>query len=211
VRCSQGNAPTFQEANRTVTAAAPSQPVLPRIAAGDADAVQECIDRYGGLVYSLARRFCSFSGADEIEDAVQEIFINVWESAERFDESVASEATFIAMLARRRLIDRRRKQMRRGDSSPLPEAVRDEGPGAMDKVERSDEAAIAWQALQQLRPEQRQVLELSLVYGRTYEQIAQDIDLPIGTVKTHARRGLIRIREELAASGRAARHQEVTT
>lgn len=172
--------------------------VLKRVAAGDAGALQECIDRYGGLVWSLARRFCgsgTMGGPAEAEDAVQEIFISVWENAKRFDESVASETTFIAMIARRRLIDRRRKRLRRKDSAALPVAespavfVESESPGLIDEARRAAEA------LAQLRPEQKQVLELSLLHGRTYEQIAESTGMPVGTVKTHARRGLIRVRE----------------
>ena len=84
--------------------------ILQRIADGDKTAVQECLDTYSGLVWSLARRLIGFS--DEAEDAVQEIFIDVWKNAARFDEAQASETTFIAMIARRRLIDRIRRIQR---------------------------------------------------------------------------------------------------
>ena len=76
--------------------------ILNRIAAGDPDAVQECLDQFGGLVWSLARRLTS--SESDAEDAVQEIFVEIWRKAERYDPSIASESTFIAMLARRRLI-----------------------------------------------------------------------------------------------------------
>lgn len=180
--------------------------VLKRVAAGDAGALQECIERYGGLVWSLARRFCgggTMGGPAEAEDAVQEIFISIWENASRFDESVASETTFIAMIARRRLIDRRRKLMRRRDSAAMPAAepaavvVESESPGLID------DARLAANALTQLRPEQKQVLELSLLHGKTYEQIAESTGMPVGTVKTHARRGLIRVREIMGAATNA--------
>jgi len=183
--------------------------LLQRVAAKDPSAVQECIDRYGGLVWSLARRFCGGNQADA-EDAVQEVFISLWENADRFDESVASETTFIAMITRRRLIDRRRKQMRRRDSATMPETMPE--PIAANtgvELELSDEARYASRVLAELRPEQKNVLEMSLVYGRTYEQIAESTGLPIGTVKTHARRGLIRVREIIAEnrdnSGRSAK------
>ena len=63
--------------------------VLTRIAAGDAAAVQECIDRYGNLVWTIARRFTRSTA--EAEDAVQDVFIDLWKSAGRFDPSRASE------------------------------------------------------------------------------------------------------------------------
>ncbi len=91
--------------------------LLPRIAAGDPDAVQACIRRYGGLVWSLALRMSR--SREDAEDAVQEIFISLWKSADRFDPSRATEVTFIAMVARRRLIDRRRAAQRRPEEATL--------------------------------------------------------------------------------------------
>ena len=168
--------------------------VLPLIANGDAKAVQTCLDRYSGLVWSLARRL-STTEADA-EDAVQDIFLDVWKSAARFDPSVASEVTFIAMIARRRLIDRRRKEGRRptsellSDATPAPEIRESEiDPGF------GEEVRIARKALGQLSQEQQRVLQLSIFHGLSHEKIARATDLPLGTVKTHARRGLIRIRE----------------
>ena len=76
--------------------------ILERIAAGDPAAVDDCLRSYGGLVWSLARRFSPNHA--EAEDAVQEIFIDVWRSAARFDRQRASENTYITMIARRRLI-----------------------------------------------------------------------------------------------------------
>ena len=84
-----------------------AQTILQRIASGDSLAVQECLDTYGGLIWSLARRM--LPDVNEAEDAVQEIFIEIWKTAERFDESKSSETTYVAMIARRRLIDRLRK------------------------------------------------------------------------------------------------------
>ena len=91
--------------------------ILKRIASGNTPAVQECLDTYGGLVWSLALRM--LPNANEAEDAVQEIFIDIWKNAERFDEAQASETTFIAMIARRRLIDRLRKVNRQPNIDSL--------------------------------------------------------------------------------------------
>ena len=87
------------------------------VAGGDAGAVRECLDAYGGLVWSLARRLSP--GEAEAEDAVQEIFIELWSKAGRYDEGRASETTFVAMIARRRLIDRWRQRGRRLDEDAL--------------------------------------------------------------------------------------------
>ena len=77
--------------------------VLPSVAAGDRSAMESCLQRYEGLVWSLARRMLGESS--EAEDAVQEIFIELWRSAGRFDPDEGSEATFVATIARRRLVD----------------------------------------------------------------------------------------------------------
>ena len=75
-----------------------NEAILNRIANGDQDAVQECLKTYGGLVWSLARRM--LRNSDDAEDAVQEIFVDIWKNAGRFDPSQSSETTFIAMIAR---------------------------------------------------------------------------------------------------------------
>lgn len=167
--------------------------LLARVATGEPAAVRECIDRFGGLIWSLARRLLHSQA--EAEDAVQEIFVEVWRNAWKYDASVASETAFIAMLARRRLIDRRRRIDRRHDRGALPEAP--EAPPAPARAD-PDEARSAAAALGQLSDEQRRCLRLSVYEGLSHEKIAASTGLPLGTVKTHVRRGLIRIRQLLA-------------
>jgi RNA polymerase sigma-70 factor (ECF subfamily) len=181
--------------------------LLSRIGQGDRAAVRECIARHGGLVLSLARRFCFDPG--DVEDAIQEVFIALWTHAARFDPSLASETTFVAMIARRTLIDRRRKEARRPPSDPLPEGLTRDVPGPAECLERNDEAGRAARALEALAEGQRLVLTLSIYRGLTYDQIARATGLPLGTVKTHARRGLINLRRALdARETRAISRQE---
>lgn len=171
---------------------------LERIARGEEAAVQDCIDRFGNLVWSLARRLSS--GQSDAEDAVQEIFLDVWRSAPRYDPALASEATFIAMIARRRLIDRRRRQSRRPEevSAPAPsEMYADHREEGIEALALSDEAEKARAAFDALSAEQQRVLQLSLQYGLSHQRISEATGLPLGTVKTHARRGLMRIRQAL--------------
>lgn len=169
--------------------------LLQRVARGDADSVRLVIDRYAGLVWSLARRLAG-SQADA-EDAVQEIFLDVWKSAGRFDPAVAAEATFVAMIARRRLIDRRRRAGRRPEAPMDGQDLAVSAPVQARTVELSEDAKLAAGALEALRPEQQQVLRMSVLMGMSHERIAETTGLPLGTVKTHVRRGLIRIRELL--------------
>lgn len=179
--------------------------ILQRIAAGDSAAVDECLQQYGGLVWSLARRFCPDHA--EAEDAVQEVFVDVWRSSARFDESVGSEATFITMIARRRLIDRHRKRTRQVDTAVLVEEALPGQEEGKDRVEFAEDVEQAREALKQLRTEERRVLELSIYEGLSQSRIAEVTEMPLGTVKTHARRGLIRLREMLGAG--AGQAQEV--
>lgn len=169
---------------------APELALLTRVASGDPGAVRDCLARYGGLVWSIARRF----EAGDAEDAVQEIFLDLWRSAARFDPRIASEPTFVAMIARRRLIDRQRTRRRR----PTTEAITAEPP-TTDPAARPDscaEAAQAARALDRLRPEQRHVLVLA-THGLSHGEIAERTGMPLGTVKAHARRGLQSIRAAL--------------
>jgi RNA polymerase sigma factor (sigma-70 family) len=188
--------------------------LLQRIARGDQSAVSEFMKRYSALVWSLARRLAA--NDPDAEDAVHEIFIDLWKSAARFDPAVASEVTFVAMIARRRLIDRRRRLGR----IPRMEAVRDDdvsraasaggtGPGvdgasgndmsrtAEGAVQTSEEARRAALELKNLSLDQQKVLRLSIFHGLSHEKISSALSMPLGTVKTHARRGLIRLRESL--------------
>jgi len=179
-----------------------TQPLLHRVAAGDRNAVQEVIDRYGGLVWSLARRFNS-SHADA-EDAAQEVFVELWTKAARYDPAIASETTFVSLIARRRLIDRGRRKARQLEGLELSETlVNPSGGRELEEVELGDEAARAALAFEKLRPEQQQVLRLSIYDGMSHDEIARATKLPLGTVKTHVRRGLAKVRELLGAANPA--------
>ncbi|MGA8890679.1 MAG: sigma-70 family RNA polymerase sigma factor [Anaeromyxobacteraceae bacterium] len=175
------------------------QPLLARASTGDPAAVRECLARFGPIVWGLARRMSP--SRPDAEDAVQEIFLDLWANGARFDPALGSEETFVAVVARRRLIDRRRKVLRRpvtrsidadpGDREGQPEVGHDGG------IETSAEAALAARAMKDLRPEQREILRLSVAEGLTHEEIAGRTGMPLGTVKAHARRGLMRIRKLL--------------
>lgn len=168
--------------------------ILPRIAAGDEAAVQECIDEYGGLVWSMARRLL---GDDvEAEDAVQDAFVEIWRGADRFDPRLASERTYVAMLARRRIIDHLRSKRRRPDV-PMPAESRLPSDADDRTLERGVEARLAARVFRKLPEERRRVLELAVYRGLTHREIAEASGMPVGTVKTHITRGLARVREIL--------------
>jgi RNA polymerase sigma-70 factor (ECF subfamily) len=174
--------------------------LLERVAAGDLAAVQSCIDEYGGLVWSLARRF--LHGAADAEDAVQEVFIALWENAGRFDATKGAEVTFVAMIARRRLIDRARHHERQARLLGEAKTAAESAPQSIESgvAAQVDEARHALDALDKLSDPQQRVLRLAIHRGLTHEQIATVTEMPLGTVKTHTRRGLQRVRELLGES-----------
>jgi RNA polymerase sigma-70 factor (ECF subfamily) len=171
--------------------------ILQRIAGGDPDGVRECIDQYGALVWRLARRL-SRTTADA-EDATQEIFVQLWRQAARFDDSLGSEQTFVAMIARRRLIDRLRKtnaEPAMDSSIELLHCIATYEPCSTS--ETCIEVRRAMEALAELRSEHRQVIELGILEGLTHAEIAKRLGLPLGSVKSIIRRGLMCVRERMA-------------
>lgn len=172
-----------------------SEDLLPLVATGDPQAIQGCIDRYGALIWSLARRH-SPSPADA-EDAVQEVYIDLWKSAERFDRSKASETTFVAMIARRRLIDRHRHRQRRPQTDTLDPATNVVADPQQKQMEASADASLAARALATLAPQEQKVILLSTYQGMSHGQISEYTGIPLGTVKTYIRRGLLRVRKIL--------------
>jgi RNA polymerase sigma-70 factor, ECF subfamily len=167
--------------------------VLKRVANGDSSAIKEVMDQFGGLVWSLARRSC-YNPADA-EDATQEIFLDLWKSASRYDESKGSETLFVAMIARRRLIDRIRRRGREPHTEDIDEPGFELSAGNEADAETMTEAALAARAVATLKPAQQEVLKLGLLQGLSHSEIAEVTGMPLGTVKTQMRRGLIRVRE----------------
>jgi RNA polymerase sigma-70 factor (ECF subfamily) len=161
------------------------------------------MDQFSGLVWSLARRY-SRSAADA-EDATQEVFLEIWKSAARFDPALGTEAVFITTIARRRLIDRLRAQKRRPQTEEFDETAfadlqsDDPVPAVM-----ATEVSAARTALAALPADQREVLLLGIVEGMSHSEIATRMGKPLGTVKTQMRRGLDKIRKQLEAKGAPA-------
>ncbi len=170
--------------------------LLERIAAGDEAAVEGVIDQYGDLVWSLARRFCGVRA--DAEDAVQEIFTDLWAHADRYDRTIAKEVTFVAMVARRRLIDRLRKKKRRPDEQEFSEEQAGKFSRVAENLEESVDVDRVAAVIAGFKEDQKRVLELSLFLGHSHSEIAEKLSMPLGTVKTHLRRGLLVIRDELS-------------
>lgn len=173
--------------------------LLPRIASGDANAVELCIAKYGNLVYSIALKMVSNN--TDAEDLTQEIFVEIWRSAGRFNATESPEIVFISMIARRKCIDR----IRKNSAAKILKTVElvDEMSKLVDKehIEKesdNEDADKIMTILNHLPEEQRKSLLLAIVNGLTHSEIAENLSIPLGTVKTNIRRGMQAIRDEYA-------------
>lgn len=163
-----------------------------------------CVDEYAGMVYALAKRYLEPIGGDA-EDAVQEIFVEVWRCAGRYDAGLGSEAAYIATIAHRRLIDVQRRVCARPRMvGEVVEGGKIEKAGAggvgVASTIQADDLRRTAAALAQLEEQERSILLLALHRGFSHSRIAEMVGIPIGTVKSRLRRGLLRVRELIGGS-----------
>ena len=195
MRRRHGPSPLFCE-YRQVTAS-----LLQRISNGDQSAVADCIETYSGLVWSLARRFLPKEA--DAEETVQEIFLELWEKAYRYEPGVAGEVTFVSMIARRRLIDRRRKLASEPVAESLDEVEHSLSEDTQGVLEASAEMERVVEIIRTLKPEQQEVINMASWLGMSHGAIARQTGIPLGTVKSYVARGLSTIRKVLGEPGLA--------
>ena len=168
---------------------------LLRLARGEPGAAEACVDAYGPLVQGLARR--SMSTGTDVDDIVQEVLVDVWRTADRFDPARASDRGYVAMLTRRRIIDRKRWAERRPELVSFDSEVEDRGGDEHYRTEGRLEAAPAVEALETLTEEKRGWILMAVVEGFSHSEIAAKTGSPLGTVKSGIRRGLTQMRRWL--------------
>ncbi|MFN7875057.1 MAG: RNA polymerase sigma factor [Pirellula sp.] len=170
------------------------QPLLPLIAQGEMAAVEQFVERYGGLIWSIARKSTRIT--HDAEDLVQEIFLDLWKNAASFRSDRGSEISFISVVARRRVVDRIRRR-----SSTIQVISLDEPPvnrvvtGGLNSLEMADDVHKARQCLEQLSARTREVLIMILQDGMSHQEVSNSKGIPLGSVKSFARRGLILLRD----------------
>jgi RNA polymerase sigma-70 factor (ECF subfamily) len=173
--------------------------LLSLVAGSDESALAELYDRFGGVAYGLALKVLR----DETlaQDAVQEAFLGVWRTADRFLAERASASTWILTLVHRRAVDLvRREDRRRGD--PLESAAEPAAPGTVEEEATTRfQRRVVQQALRQLTPEQREALELGYYGGLSQSELAERLGQPLGTIKSRMFSGLGRLRELLTQAG----------
>ena len=172
--------------------------ILHRIAGNDKQAVEDCLNKYGNLVWSLALNFTN--SREDAEDAVQDIFIDVWKYAGRFDETKSAEVSFVSLIARRRLIDLLRRHKRQPEIYVSEEILQNSSNGYDTNIQNQIEAKQAIQSLNKLNPKQRKLVQMAIYCGMSQSEIAETTGLPLGTVKSHIRRGFQKIRNSFPSA-----------
>lgn len=189
----------------------PLDSILQRITAGDESAANDCVQEYGGMIWRLAKRYLNRADS-EIDDAVQEVFVEIWIHADRFDPSKGTEAAFVATLAHRRIIDRQRKisTRRSHERASVTEHKAQSGSSkntagmpSFDDL-GSDHAHLYRRELADgfaaLPDSERSALWMSVYKGLSHRDISQLTETPVGTVKSRIRRAMIRLTESIAGS-----------
>jgi RNA polymerase sigma-70 factor (ECF subfamily) len=163
--------------------------LLVRIAEGDLDAFQTFYDRYAGRVLAYVRQLSR--NRDGEEDVVQEVFVAVWRRAASFRPDRGDPAGWLYTVTRNKLVDLWRRQ---GDTAAGLDDVESLSEPAVSAGERGDLRLTMHQALARVAPEQRRAIEMAYFGGFTYEETAQRLDLPVGTLKSRIRSGLKSLR-----------------
>lgn len=169
---------------------------------GDSEALRELYDRYSRLVFSLALKTVGDkAGAEEI---TQDVFFRIWEKADTYQAKQAKVSTWLTSIARYRSIDMLRRRGVRPESNSIawpnlsPSSVPStDGRRPEDSATESLQALRVREAVAQLPVEQQQALAMAYFYGYTHSQIAEALDIPLGTIKTRIRLGMQKLRKIL--------------
>jgi len=176
------------------------QSLLERVATGDKNAFSELYDEIAPRVFGLVKRVLIDHA--QAEEVTQEVFLEIWQNATRFDASKGSAVTWMLTMTHRRAIDRIRASQSSRDRD-LRIGIRDFEPGhdgVAEHVEVSVEHERVARAMARLTDLQRQAIELSYYGGYTNSEVAGILSVPLGTVKTRIRDGMIRLRDELGVT-----------
>jgi RNA polymerase sigma-70 factor, ECF subfamily len=175
--------------------------MIARISRRDQGAFSALYDRLSGPLYSLAMKM--LGDPAEAQDALQEVFLQIWSRAGTYDPEQSSVFSWTVLLTRSRVIDRLRARGRRSrvvvtsteDTPAAADASTVES--AADTAETNDEAARVRYVLNNLPSEQREAIEMAFFEDLSHHEIAARLGQPLGTVKARIRRGLLKLRQRL--------------
>jgi RNA polymerase sigma factor (sigma-70 family) len=168
---------------------------IARIAGGDRQALQFLYRETSAKLFAVCHRILNDRG--EAEDVLQEVYIAIWRHAGAFDPDRASPITWLVAIARNRSIDRLRTGSLAKGLRGLDEAaeVSDGAPTALAQLETSQEHRRLLDCLDELEPRHANAIRSAFFEGATYGELAQQMSVPVGTMKSWIRRGLLRLRE----------------
>ncbi len=165
---------------------------LKRVASRDRTALREIYDSTSAKLFGVCLRICK--DREAAEDVLQQVYIKVWERAGRFDPQRASPITWLCTLARNTAID----WLRANGKDHLPEsaaaAIADANPLASDTMQTAQEDARLFDCLDALDDHSRTAIRAAFFDGLTYSQLAEAMAVPLGTLKSWVRRGLIQLK-----------------
>jgi len=174
--------------------------LLARVATGDQPAFSDLYDVLSGRVLGLVTRL--LKDRAQSEEVTQEVFLEVWQQATRFDRKRGTAASWVLTMAHRRAVDRVRASQSSHDRDTKI-GIRDLEAG-FDQVSESVEIRIEHErvsrALGKLTEFQRQAVQLAYYGGYSHSEMAERLGVPIGTVKTRLRDGMIRLRDEMGVT-----------
>lgn len=178
-----------------------STDLLRRVGLGDQDAFAELYDAFADRVYGTVLRIVRDPA--QAEEVTQEVFVEVWRIAPRYDRTRGTVSAWVTTIAHRRAVDRVRSEQAARDRVDRAAERPDTGGDltadpVVDAAEASFERGRVRRALERLTEVQRQAVELAYFGGYTYREVAALLELPEGTIKTRIRDGMIRLRDELA-------------
>jgi RNA polymerase sigma factor (sigma-70 family) len=179
-----------QDAARRQLAAA-----LARIAGGDQQALRFLYRETSAKLFAVCHRILLDKG--EAEDVLQEVYIAVWRHAGAFDPNRASPISWLVAISRNRSIDRLRSRATVARHRTIDEAadVSDSGPTALAQLETSQDHQQLMRCLDELEPQHAGAIRSAFFDGATYEELAQRMSIPLGTIKSWIRRSLLRLRQ----------------
>ena len=181
--------------------ASDDEDLIRQVEGGSAEALALLHRRFARLIFGIAVQTLDRSGA---EDLVQDVFLAVWRNAARFDPERGTVRAWILQIAHFRVLNELRRRSRQPEIVPDPEGLVLDGlpardPGPPEAASRERRRAIIRSAFEELPVPQREALSLAFLDDLTHEQVAAELNLPLGTAKTRIRAGLQKLRGTLGA------------
>jgi RNA polymerase sigma factor (sigma-70 family) len=187
---------------QTPSEASELQALIARMAQGEAQAMSALYDATISRVYSLVRRFAPDDAS--AQDVTQEVYLQAWQQAKRFDSSRGVAMAWLLNLARSRALDAWRKAsaspvLANSDVADVAASDLADALQPLDFLEACEQKAAIYQALQSLPATARQMLSLAFFHDMSHAEISAHLNTPLGTVKSTLRRALLSLREHLQA------------